>query len=310
MKIGVTMLFAILWCAGSLAAQSPTPTPAPAPRVPTGTRLPQRGERPGDGLERLRSLEIRRTTVDPIYSSAALEVRRALYRKPTKEETLTLAVAQHLNEKYASFLESPRTGIVRLSGASGCGESTEVVSANCVHNNIPGAGTAFSFRFGSYRLPRLADLILSDRVLKSDGAMQQAIMVRLGDVPLEQVTLDTKGLKYLVDFEPGQDKASLLATDIKHSKGVRADGFVYGLGFYVSNDTTFALRSIAYRGTALRSVDGFTYNELDFDKRRDILVAFRIVDVEPNGNITIIWKVLADKKAPGLSLKEEQAEKR
>jgi hypothetical protein len=189
-----------------------------------------------------------------------------------------------------------------LNGDSSCSQSPGIVVAkeNCLPYKLPGAGTAYSFRFESYRLPHLADLILSSNILKTDGILQQGLMVNLGNVPLEEVTLQTRGMKFLVDFMPGTNPENLLKLNSQLSKGIQADGFLYRLGFYVDDQVTFALRSIAYKGKVMRSAKGMVYNELSFDKRKDIVVAFRVVEKEPNGNITILWKILSQQDAPNL----------
>jgi hypothetical protein len=134
--------------------------------------------------------------------------------------------------------------------------------------------------------------------------MQQGILVELGNIPLEDVTLQTRGLKYLIDFEALTEPEILVNFNRQLLEGVSADGFIYGLNSYASNQTTYALRSIAYKGKAPRAANGIAYNELDFDKRRDILVAFRIIEQEANGNITLVWKMLSNKDAPTLKIKQ------
>ena len=65
------------------------------------------------------------------------------------------------------------------------------------------------------------------------------------------------------------------------------------------------MRSIAYRGKFRRAEAGVVYNELDFDKRRDIIVVFKIVDVEPDGSATIVWRMLRESKSPKLKIYRE-----
>ena len=93
-----------------------------------------------------------------------------------------------------------------------------------------------------------------------------------------------------------------LALSKKFAKGVKKDGFLYGRGVYATPNTTFAMRSIAYRGKFMRSELGVPYNELDFDKRRDVVVAFRIVDVADDGAATIVWKILRSEKSPKMKI--------
>jgi hypothetical protein len=80
--------------------------------------------------------------------------------------------------------------------------------------------------------------------------------------------------------------------------GVERDGYLYSRSLTANENTTYAVRAIAYRGRVLRAVKGVSYNELDFDKRRDIIVAFRIVQKEPDGSISILWNQLSDNEAP------------
>jgi hypothetical protein len=54
----------------------------------------------------------------------------------------------------------------------------------------------------------------------------------------------------------------------------------------------------------LRSIDGITYNELDYDKRRDVIVAFRVVDRDGTGNLTLLWKKLRDTGSPTLRIRK------
>jgi len=251
-------------------------------------------------------LDVPRTRTDS-KGNILSENIQSIYRKPDKEQTKILAPARHLVELYVDFLRQPNTGIIKLNADTQCGENAGVVvaaSENCLQYKMPGAGTAFSFRVQSYRIPRLADLVLAKDVLKTDGILQHGIIVYLGDIPLEDVTTETKGLKYLVNFEPVKTNTEFLKIDNELNNGVKADGFVYRLGFYVTDKATFALRSIAYEGNFYRSVGGVVYDEFDFDKRKDTLVVFRIVEKDANGNITILWKMLSKRNAPGLKFEK------
>lgn len=284
-------------------AQIPNPTPQPAPRRTRSNSTVIRDS--NSTFDQLRALEIERKKEELPVNNPLNELKRIIYRKPNKVETQILSPSLSLLKKYAVFLRQPDVGMVKLNGDTSCIENSEILVAKetCLSYAFPGAGTAYSFRTESYRLPRLADLILSNGALKIDGVMQHGIMVSLGNIPLQDVTLQTKGLKYLLDFKPVETVESLLKIDSELSKGIKADGFLYRLGFYAHNQTTFALRSIAYKGKYMRSVEGILYNELDFDKRKDILVAFQVVETDTNSNITILWKILSQGTAPSLKTK-------
>jgi hypothetical protein len=301
------------------AQTPPAPTPVPTPlqtsrdRTSNDVRIGAASAREvEDAFYQLRMLELMRNEsieIDPL--SAISEVTQKFYRKPNKKEMKLLAPTQDYLNKYSAFLQQPDTGIIKLNADSSCVESRNVISVkeNCLQYSMPGAGTAYSFRVESHRLPYLADLTLSKDVLKNDGVLQHGIMVSLGNVPIEDVTLQTNGLKYLVNFEPLLDSESLKSFDSRLIAGIKNDGFVYGLGFFAKNQTTYALRSIAYKGKVIRAYKGVNYNELDYDKRKDIIVAFRIVDREANGNLTILWKILARKDSPTLKSKPKKDDK-
>jgi hypothetical protein len=227
---------------------------------------------------------------------------RPLYRKPSKEELEAVEPDAELFDKYAGFLRQENTGLTKLINDKGCAENAKVIvaSSDCLKYTMPGAGSSFSFRAQTYRLSRLADVTFTDKSFQASGIFIHGIFVNIGDIPLEKVTLETAGLKYLTDFAPETDYEKSKEIDRQLIKGVKSDGFLYRRGLYIVEDTTFVLRSIAYNGKYMRSASGVTYNELDFDKRKDVIAAFRIVEKDADGNVTILWKVLQQKDAPEL----------
>ncbi len=232
-----------------------------------------------------------------------------LYRKPSKKELKAIEPSRELFDKYAEFLRQPNTGLTKLIDDKGCAENTKVVVAtdNCLKYTMPGAGSSFSFRMQSYRIPRLADLTFTDKSFQAAGVLLHGIFVNIGNVPLEEVSLQTNGLKYLVDFQPEPDYEKSRVIDLQMTRGVVHDGFLYRRGLFIVENTTFALRSIAYDGKYFRAVNGFTYNEFDFDKRKDVIVVFRIVEKDETGNVTILWKELREKDSP--EIKREVTER-
>lgn len=223
-----------------------------------------------------------------------------LYRKSSKKELKAVAPNPELFEKYAEFLRQKYAGLTKLIGDSGCADNTKIVVATeeCLKYTMPGAGSSYSFRTDSYRIPHLADLLFTDNSFQASGVLLHGIFVNIGDIPLNEVTLKTNGLDYLVNFQPEPDyeKAKVIAD--KLVEGIERDGFLYRRGLYAKENTTFVLRSIAYDGKYFRVVKGVTYNEFAFDKRRDLIVVFRIVDKDEASSVTILWKILADKKSP------------
>lgn len=233
-----------------------------------------------------------------------------LYRKPTRKELQAIAPNRQLFQQYSAFLRQSDTGLTRLVPDAGCAESTKVVVAteDCLKYTMPGAGFAYSFRVENYRIPRLADIIFSGGGFQASGVLLHGIFVNIGDVPLEKVSLQTKGMKFLVNFQPEPDYYKAKEIDEKLIEGFEQDGFLYRRGLFAKEDTTFVLRSIAYAGKYFRAINGITYNEFYFDRRRDIIVAFRIVETGADGSVTILWKELADKKSPKVTGREDDSQ--
>lgn len=224
------------------------------------------------------------------------------YRKPNKEELETLKVSLADKEKYAAFLRQSETGLIKLAADFKCADNTKILVAtpDCLKYTMPGAGSSYSFRTENYRIQRLADLTFTNEGFEVTGALTHGIIVRIGDVPLEKVDLQTKGVKYLADFKPTVDYAEAQKIAGELVKGVMHDGFLYRRGLNANDNTTYVLRVVAYNGKLNRAVQGITYNEFDFDKRDDVIAAFRIVSRDADGGVTILWKKLAEKNAPRL----------
>ena len=298
------LLWSFLLFSASAPSQFPVPTPTPTPRPGSRAANVPAVMRDNGAYDRLRAIE---STTDKTYipRHPMLDRKTGIYRRPGVEESRALAVSETLIREFAGFLASPDTGIVKLNGDSSCFSGVGVVnvSEKCAPFKMPGAGTAFSFRIDGYRLPRLADLMLYNGTFRADAVLQHVAMVELGNVGLAEVTLESPGMKYLVDLQPSRSGDKFLAYDTELTQGINANGYFYRKGHAVNLDSTYALRSIAYRGKYLRAVDEITYDELEFDRRRDVIVVFRVVETEESGNVTILWKRLREVEAPKLNTK-------
>ncbi|NNE98335.1 MAG: hypothetical protein HKN25_04860 [Pyrinomonadaceae bacterium] len=294
----------------AIAQSNPAPEPGPTPylgRRETGLERIRRQDRQHDRLAQ--------QTYANLYGQGAYANSRrygpkwraamvALYREPKDKETALLDAGEPYQKKYAEFLSQKRTGLIKLVPFQGCGEKAKVISVSpkCLKYDFPGSGSSYSFRLGSYRIRRLADITYFKKSLIARGVLNGAIFVALGDVPIENVGLKTPGVGFLSRYKPVKTPHAAMEAAKRFAQGVKRDGFIYGRGVHVGDQNTFVMRSIAYRGKFLRSEAGVVYNELDFDKRRDIVVAFRIEKVEKDGSATIVWKILRESKSPKLKI--------
>lgn len=304
------ILFLVLIFGGSVLAdaQGPGRNPKPTPSMP---EMPsqQKRERVQDNITG-RSNDLKMVENFPVGNDEGRIVQQyivPLYREPSKEERRLLAPSDEDAQKFGEFLRRKNSGLIKLIADKGCDKNPEVVvsSPHCATYAMPGAGASFSFRINDYRNQNLGDLTFTGKSFRSLGALIHGILVNVGDVPLEKVDLQNAAVNYLVKFEPAQDlqKAQEIAEQLR--KGIENDDFTYRSHLPAAENTTYVLRAIAYDGVSPRAVKGITYNELEFDKRKDIIVAFRVVRRESEENVTILWKELASKKPPKLAAQKK-----
>lgn len=290
----------------SVSGQRPAPVPRPAPDRRTEIlKMIRRQDEANRRIETLRTGGVRN---ENDARRAAHTTIAELYRGPNKREAELLAVDPELERRHAEFLRRKNTGLAKLMADLGCAENTSVVVASekCLAYSLPGGGSSYSFRVENYRLPRLADLTFTAGSFQATGVLLHGILVNIGDVPLEEVSLQTNGLRYLNEFGPQTEFEKAREIDRRLIEGVRRDGFLYRRGLYAVENTTFVLRSIAYNGRYWRAVDEITYDEFEFDKRRDVTIAFRIIEKDTEGNVTILWKKLQEKESPEVKGKNKK----
>ena len=201
---------------------------------------------------------------------------RQVYRMPDQAELNAIAPEAQDLIKFAEFLRQPKTGLIKLKDGKGCiGEHLVIATADCLQYSMPGAAASYSFRIPNYRIEWLADLTFEDKNFKCLGRGVQGILTSLGDVPLETVNLQTSGLNFLITFKPETDDKKMKESRNHFLKGVLKDGFTYRSEWQAIENTTYILRSIAYKGKQTITPDGVEVSQVD--KRKDIIIAFRVI---------------------------------
>ncbi|MEK7725505.1 MAG: hypothetical protein AAB336_14225 [Acidobacteriota bacterium] len=220
--------------------------------------------------------------------------------KRTKDQDKKLRPSAEDLAKYAEFLKQPRRGIFRLMNDVDCDSNVYVirVDENC-QNTIPGS-SFYSFREKEYTTAYLADIRFKDGLLISDGLLSQNILVKLGDTPLENLTTDSQGMKFLVDFVPETLNTAATRQYIEIVRGVRADKYEYRKVLPASENMTYAMRIVAYRGSFYKSFRGWIFDLISGDHRVDLILGFRVIRKETDGSVTILWKEIERKKSPKL----------
>lgn len=253
-------------------------------------------------VDNLRNVDKARIRQDPNENFKIFQSKiKPLYRKPNETELNLIAPNREDLQTFAGFLREKNAGLVKLIADKDCSkEFTIIVSTpHCLKYKMPGAGSSYSFRIKSPWLRHLGDLNFDGEKFQSSlGALTHGIMINIGDVPLDRLDSQNKLLQTLKDFQPVNDfeKATRFASLLE--RGIKSDEFMYGSVLSVKENSTYLLRSIAYRGNFFRTVDKIEYDEFEFDKRIDILVAFRVIRLNLNESVTIIWKELDKKDSP------------
>jgi hypothetical protein len=227
--------------------------------------------------------------------------------KRNKDQERRLKPSAEDVAKYSEFLKQPKTGIFRLVNDLECESDVYVirVDENC-RNSIPG-GSFYSFREKEHTTAYLADLRLKDGLMISDGILSQNILVRLGDFPLENLSVDTGGMQFLTNFVPEAQSSEATKQYIEIVRGIRTENHEYRKVLPSILNNTYAIRIIAYRGSVYRTFRGWLFDLLAGDNRVDLTIGFRVVRKDADGGITLLWKELDRKKSP--KLKNEKKKK-
>lgn len=300
------VLAIVLLVGGSLAfGQQDTPYPRATPnplypgdRTEDAVRRSDELNRRSDALQMTMNLPPEIPDEKRREFAAMIE---PLYRESTDEERAFMAVSDEDKAAYERFAGKKDSGIIRLAEDRGCADNAKVVSASfdCSRYSMPGAGSGYSFRFGDYRMHHIADIVFKKGNFEALGVLNHGIMVDLGDVPFEALTKKSEGVGYLTKIKPSKDFQQAAELADKLTKGINDGGRRYASILPVKENSTYVIRSIAYEGEALRNVAGIVFNELEVDKRRDVLIAFRVIRLA-DGSATIVWKELDDNKSPKL----------
>ena len=231
----------------------------------------------------------------------------------TEEDKKYLEPNTELKAKHASFLKLSKTGLIRLAPDIGCNYSELIVDARekCLQNSIPGGGAYYSFRRSKYVLPTVADLRFYENSFSVAGRIAGGVMVALGDIPLEQLNSKSEGVKYLAELVPAtvREKANRQMTEFQN--GLRKDNYIYTRALPLNPKTVYAVRIIAYQpdefSKNLKSTkDLYDFIQLEEDKRADIIMAFRVVEINNDGSIWVLWRELFRRDAPKLVFKEQE----
>jgi hypothetical protein len=293
----------------SVSAQNPASQATPIPTSKTSDQIRQENVRKQQEDEWLKKTTTASQINNDLSNTALLPSQRPVPSAPTavqpnREQAKRLRPAAEDLGKYTDFLKQPNTKLVRLFSDLGCSDKNVVrVDGPCL-DSIP-LSSFYSFRKKNYAEKKLSDIVLRDNTFFIEGLHSNGIIIALGDISLESISVNSDGMKFLTDYQPAVKKEEILRKSEELSKGVSIGNYKYTNTSPVKENTTYALRIIAYRGSLLQPFEGNYYDELGGDKRIDIIGIFRVVRKDQEGGLTLLWKELRRKDSPKIKISKE-----
>jgi hypothetical protein len=227
-----------------------------------------------------------------IYAPAQSEDRSktikeiaSLREQLSEKEKLFLSPSAKDLAAFAEFLKQPNTGLVRILPRGLYDDRL----------TIRGGGSYYSFTrltheygYGSdielqpaQKPEFVAPPIAEYNFLVGFAGANYGFIVTLGNVPLEKVTLEHDGVKFLAAYDPPSEEPKARVEQRRSNEGITKNGYGYKREVPAILNYTYALRSIDYN-------------------RSDVLVAFRVVRKEIDGSVVILWKRLKQLSRPVL----------
>jgi len=213
---------------------------------------------------------------------------------------------------YAEFTKAPDTGITKIFANNGCQLARVVDASDKCRDFIP-QSYAFSFRTKGYVGEPYGDITLYRNGIFTGGFFAQSAIVSIGNVPVENVDTNNPAVKLLAALPPDKDFDAAKEAAQRLKQGYSSDGMTVSTVMKAAVNTTYVIRVIAYRpGVSVPPLSERSttmekwFLSLGNDTRGDILALFRIVDVQPDGAMTVVWKLLERKDAPKLKFGKDE----
>ena len=224
----------------------------------------------------------------------------------SERDKQAIAMDPQDRRRFAGFLAQEDAGYVRLHEFDNCSPKNIVVNANepCPWN-VLGKAISYSFRKGKYQRASFSDIRLRRSVLEIVGVNLLGFLTDVGDADLNNLTLQSGGIREMAEFQPSSDIMEAERAYSLAKRGFKINDFIYKIALPIKENTTYALRAIAFDTKIYRKVRGFKVNLLENDKRRDVIVVFRVIRKHEDGSYSILWKELQRKSAPKLKTEKQ-----
>jgi hypothetical protein len=204
----------------------------------------------------------------------------SLRKDLSEKEKLFLSPSAKDQVAFAEFLKQPNTGLIRL------------FPRNLYENRLitRGAGAYYSFARTTHEYGPGYDIQLErvptneytpPTIAECNFLTGYGFIAVLGAVPIEKVTLEHNGVRFLAAYNPPTTEPEFREQQRRVRGGIDKNGYGYNRIAPVTPSFTYALRAINYG-------------------QSDLLVAFRVVRKEIDGSVVILWKRLKEYPRPPL----------
>lgn len=180
----------------------------------------------------------------------------------------------------AAFLRTADTGLIVLLP-----ERTRDPKFLESHKDlrVMGGGSFYSFAQHTHGLGYASDIKLENgNLIAGVGPFSFGVFRDLGDLPLENLTLDDPRTEFLSAYQAPRTPEKAQADAARMREQAQVDGTVYRREVPTRINSTYLLRSITYR----------------FLHGSDVLVALRVLREDADGGIVIGWKRLKKYREP------------
>lgn len=249
--------------------------------------------------------ELKKRENMPVGIGSVRETNETLYALMRDDARKKLAPSEEEKRMFAEFLRQPRTGLIRLAAETDCAKILDISHPDieCLNYYLPGKAKAFSFRRADYSHKAYADVERSRSMFVSPGTFILGLISPVGDSPIEQFEADDADVLALSRFAPATRMDEVVRQDAGLVAGLRIGDLMYRKAVPIRENTTYLLRSIAYKVRFLNlPKTEKPKGSLDTSDRRDIVVVFRVVRTGVDDSLLLLWKEIIQKESPVLTV--------
>jgi hypothetical protein len=192
-----------------------------------------------------------------------------------------LAPSEEDRAAFAEFLAQPDTGLIRLLPREVFDKDSKLT--------IRGGGAYYSFVHLTHAYGYGSDIELQQgRLSVGFAGADYGMLVRVGDAPVDAITLDHPSARFLSAYSAPTEEPQARLEYRRFGMGTTIDGLSVKSSLPVEINTTYVLRSINY-------------------SESDVLVAFKVIGKDPDGSVTLLWKLLKKYPKPELARTNQAA---